>query len=280
MSRSNKARVKKENDVLENYLKYGIDLYNRRIYFGDVNYPDGDGVDFSTISYVIRAIDKMLDVNEDEPIRMIFSSYGGDAYAMLTLVDKIQQSPCKFIFEGYGFIMSAGTWIMAVCDERYLSENSTIMVHGGSWGAEASGVDMEILAQEESRLDGTLYKLYADNSYMSKEFWAKVCQRDLYLGSKEVLELGLADAIVQPRKRGNFRRGIRRKTFSNPPTEQKMKKLVSSLYKRVKMDVPDNLTISIKKEEFEEAHPPREDNKEQLEVLGKKPEGPDGQKTE
>jgi len=278
MNRGDKAKIKKENDALENYLRYGVDLYKRRIYFGDVAFPDGDEVDFSTISYAVRAIDKMLDINETEPIELVFSSYGGDAYPMLTLVDKIQQSSCKFIFRGYGFIMSAGTWIMAVCDERYLSENTTVMVHGGSWEGEGTGVDMAINSEEERRLDDRLFKMYADNSFMSAAFWKTICSRDVFLSAEETIALGLADQVMPARKRGNLRRGVRRKTFGKPPSETKMKSLVKSLYKRIHLEMPEELVISVKKEEFEPELPPKTDNVEQLEMLGQVDEKTDTEK--
>jgi len=268
MNKGEKAKIKKENDALENYLRYGIDLYKRRIYFGDVAFPDGDEFDFSTISYALRAIDKMLDINETEPIELVVSSYGGDPYAMLALMDKIQQAPCKFIFRGSGFIMSAATWIMAVCDERYLAENTVIMVHDGWWGNTASSTDMTILQDEDKRLKDMLCKVFADNSFMSPEFWAKVCQRDLYLTAEETIQLGLADKITSPRKRGNFRKGVRRKTFSKPPSESKIKKLVTSLYTRIQMEMPKEIVISVRKEEFEPELPPQPNDIEQLEMLG------------
>lgn len=241
----------KQADVIENYLKYGVDLYHRRIYFGDADWVDGDEVNFSSISYAVRAIDKMLDIS-NRPIEIHMSSYGGDPYAMLALHDKIKESPCKFIFYGSGFIMSAATWIMAVCDERWLSNNTTIMVHDGSIHIGGRVTDVRISNEEDARLQEVLEEIYAENSHMPKEFWTTVCRRDLYLTADEAVTLGLADAVIGYRKRGNFRKGPRTSTFDNPPQKRQLRSLVAKLYGRIKLDVPKTLNIEVKKEEFEE----------------------------
>lgn len=244
-------KVNKQADVIENYLKYGVDLHHRRIYFGDADWVDGDEFNFSSVSYAIRAIDKMLDIS-NKPIEIHMSSYGGDAYAMLALHDKILESQCKFIFYGSGFIMSAATWIMAICDERWLSDNTTIMVHDGWSGGIGKSTDVKIDTDENERLSRKLEEIYAANSHMPADFWKAVCRRDLYLTADEAVTLGLADAVIAFRKRGNFRKGPRTTTFGTPPSKRSMKSLITKLYTRIKLDVPKNINIEVKKEEFED----------------------------
>lgn len=261
-------KVNKQADVIENYLKYGVDLHHRRIYFGDADWVDGDEFNFSSVSYAIRAIDKMLDISS-KPIELHMSSYGGDAYAMLALHDKIMEGGCKFIFYGSGFIMSAATWIMACCDERWLSDNTTIMVHDGWAGGFGKSTDVKIDTDENERLSRKLEEIYAVNSHMPREFWETVCRRDLYLTADEAVQLGLADAVIAHRKRGNFRKGPRQMTFSNPPSKRSLRTLVGRLYGRIKLDVPKQLNIEVKKEEFEDI-PEYDNTTEEMQKLGMK----------
>jgi ATP-dependent protease ClpP protease subunit len=209
-------------------------------------------VDFYSVTPVLRAIDKMLDLS-NKPIEIHMSSYGGDAYQMLALYDKIQESPCKFIFYGSGMIMSAATWIMCGCDERYLSENTTVLIHDGSIDfLEWKTTDNRIASDENERLQRRLEKIYADNSYMDEAFWKTVSRRDLFLTADEAVALGLADNILAYKKRGNFRKGARKETFDNPPDKRTLKKEISKLFKRIKVEVPQNLEVSIRKEESED----------------------------
>lgn len=227
---------------LTDLLAYGVDIKNRRIYFG-VNLDLSDAQDFSdftpgSVEVAIRAMHRMAIEGPGKPIEIHMNSYGGDPYAMLRLHDEILASPCQIKFFGGGAIMSAATWIMACCDERYLQPNATIMVHDGSDGFEGKHTDTQIQAGEMKRLQDSLYDIYTANSHMPKEFWADVCQRDLYLTASECIKLGLADKLIEPKKRGNLRK-VREAAMKKAPDKASMRKLLKNLYKRInKQEVP------------------------------------------
>jgi ATP-dependent protease ClpP protease subunit len=186
----------------------------------------------------VRAMHRMAAEAPGKPIEIHMNSYGGDPYAMLRLHDEILACPCQIKFVGGGAIMSAATWIMAVCDERYLHQNATIMVHDGSEGYEGKHTDVQITAAENKRLQDTLYELYEKNSRMPKEFWMDVCQRDLYLTAHEAVSLGLADKIVEPKKRGNLRK-VRQAALKKGIESSEMRDLVKNLYSRInKVKIP------------------------------------------
>lgn len=227
---------------LMDLLAYGVDIKNRRIYFG-VNLDQNDASEFSdftpgSVEVAIRAMHRMALEGPGKPIEIHMNSYGGDPYAMLRLHDEILSCPCQVKFIGGGAIMSAATWILAACDERYLHPNATVMVHDGSDGFEGKHTDGQIQAGEMRRLQDLLYDIYAANSHMPKEFWQDVCQRDLYLTASEAVSLGLADKIMEPRKRGNLRK-MRQASMKKTPSNQEMKDLLKSLYTRInKVKVP------------------------------------------
>lgn len=226
---------------LTDSLIYGIDIKGRRIYFG-VPTDTGDETlgSFSqaSVELAIRCIHKMVQDAPGKPIEIHMNSYGGDPYAMLRLYDEILSCPCQVKFYGGGAIMSAATWIMVACDERYLYPHATIMVHDGSEGYEGKHTDVQINAAESKRLQNILYDIYATNSRMPKDFWQDICQRDLYLSADEAIALGMADKIVEPKKRGNLRK-IRQSTLKRTPDTSEMKKLIHRLYNRVnKVKIP------------------------------------------
>lgn len=237
---------------LTDNLAYGVDIKNRRIYFGvNLDTADvGESTDFtlSSVEYAVRALHRMATDAPGKPIEIHMCSYGGDPYAMLRLYDEIHACPCQIKFFGSGAIMSSATWIMAGSDERYLHPNATVMVHDGSDGFEGKHTDGQIQAAEMKRLQDKLYEIYADNSRMPVEFWADVCQRDLYLTASEAVSLGLADKVIEPKKRGNLRK-VRYAALKKEPETKEMNKLLKDLYTRInKVKVPKIEFNEIKKE--------------------------------
>lgn len=238
-------------------LNAGIDLRTRRLYFGNLDYHNSDdesGSDFHFVSVqtMIRAIDKLTDVSTKQPIELHFMSYGGDPFEMLALLDKILESPVKFKFFGRGRISSAASWIMVVCDERYLAKNTTVMLHDGSDGFYGNTTDMEIYVESSTNLQNRLNEIFEENSYMPKEFWDMILRRDLYLTAEECLKLGIADTIIKHRGRAKLRKGIRDKTFKAIPNKGKIKAFLKKLSKRVKMDFPKNLDLQLPEDKYEE----------------------------
>lgn len=237
---------------LTDNLAYGVDLKNRRIYFGvNLDTEDsGQSTDFtvSSVEYAVRALHRMVADGPSKPIEIHMCSYGGDPYAMLRLYDEIHACPCQIKFYGSGAIMSAATWIMAGSDERYLHPNCTVMVHDGSDGFDGKHTDHQIQAAEMKRLQDLLYDIYTENSRMPKEFWQDVCQRDLYLTASEAVSLGLADKVLEPKKRGNLRK-VRYAALKKEPETKEMNKLLKDLYTRInKVKVPKLELNEIKKE--------------------------------
>ena len=230
-----------DKSELTDSLIYGIDLKARRIYFGaPLDSSEGNPGDFSqaSVELAIRSMHKMAQDAPGKPIELHVNSYGGDPYAMLRLYDEILSCPCQVKFYGGGAIMSAATWILVACDERYLYPHATIMVHDGSEGYEGKHTDIQINAAESKRLQDLLYDVYTTNTRMPKEFWQDVCQRDLYLTASEAVSMGMADKIVEPKKRGNLRK-VRQAALKKNPDSADMKKLLADLYSRInKVKVP------------------------------------------
>ena len=235
--------IQKAKTDLEQELVYGIDPKTRRISFG-VPMTNAEGGEMSEISQIsvelaVRAIRRMEYEHPSKPIEIYMNSEGGDPVSMLYLCDVIQSSTCQFKFYGGGAIMSSATWIMAVCDERYLYPNTTIMVHDGEPDPNSGKTteDAAILGEEQIRINRVLHDIYAHNSIMPYRFWKQVCKRDLYFTSHEAVQLGLADKVIEHKKRGNLRKmrsAHLKKAAENPKA---LKTLVNKLYKRINLDI-------------------------------------------
>ena len=192
---------------LTDLMTYGLDEQKRRIYFGDLLDSPAEDNDFTqrSVELAIRCLHRLVTLDAKKPIELHMNSEGGDPYAMLRLYDEILNCPCPIKFFGGGVVQSSATWIMAICDERYLYPNTTVMVHDGHEAVDSTHTDARIAMAEAKRLQDALYDIYADNSNMPRSFWEDVCQRDLYLSAEETVELGLADSVLWPKNRKTLR---------------------------------------------------------------------------
>jgi len=236
---------------LEIYLQYGIDFKQRRIYFGDT-VGDSD-VTAESVGTAVRAMDRMIDEDPSKTIQIHVASYGGDPYMALGLYDKIQEAPCKVEFYGRGAIMSAAVIIMCACDERFLAENATVMLHEGSSNpGERNVTDLAISSEEDARLNGLICGMLADRTFVSSsDFWLNIARRDLYISPSEALFLGLADRVLARRKRGNHRKAAAYLFKTNKPSKRQLQSIFNKLSSRVRNVDITNVTVRMPVEECE-----------------------------
>lgn len=214
-------------------IEKGIDFNRRIIYFGHLD--NGSDVDFSSINSTIRAIDYMVKINQ-KPITLVVSSFGGGAYEVSSLIDKMQETPVQFICYAHGAVMSAAVLLFCSADLRYASKNTTFLIHevSNSGGAEKT-TDRRIDSDEDERLQRHMESILADNSFMPKEFWEAVCRRDLIITPEEAKLLGLVDEIVPFISRKSFRKD--RITLKDK-SKKEITALMEQIYKRIKIVNP------------------------------------------
>jgi len=88
---------------------------------------------------------------------------------------------------------------------------------------------------------------------MPKTFWQDVCQRDLYLTAEETVMFGLADKVIQPRKRGSARRA-RNLALSQSIDNKLMQKSIKNVYDRInKKNVPKLVFNQVPQEEMDDS---------------------------
>jgi len=246
----------KPSTNVEEILDKGIDIAHRRIYFGgSTTSSESDEyseISWRTVELAVRAI-HIMESKSSQPIELHMDSDGGDPHRMFRLIDTILASPCQFKFFGGGNISSAAVWVMAICDERYLYTNTYILVHDSDAGETTMGghiTDVYISADHEKHIQERCNQMFADNSRMPKEFWADLVKRDVWLTASEAVSLGLADKIIEPRKRGNLRK-MRVAQLSQHPDKKSLLKLTKELYRRSYKSGLSKIEISVPEEEYD-----------------------------
>jgi ATP-dependent Clp protease protease subunit len=243
---------------LDDIFDLGVDVANRRIYFGaSPDYPHEEGEEGSDFTWrscelAVRAI-HVLESKSHQPIEIHMASPGGDPWHMRRLADTILSSPCQVKFFGGGIIASSATWIMAICDERYLYPGTAVLIHDSDKGEKGSAghlTDLYIHSDEEKRLQNELNQIFADNSRMPKDFWDDIVKRDVWLTAEETLMLGLIDKIVEPKKRGNLRK-VRQAALAQHPDKKDLNKLVKEIYRKSYKTGLSKIEVTIPVEQFD-----------------------------
>ena len=184
---------KSDKDNLNYFYDYNIDINTRTLYFGYGQVDSDVELDHKLSSEMLKGLHLLnsLDVEDGEPIQIIMNCSGGDVDHGLAIYDAIRSSPSQVIITVTGLAYSMAAWVLQAADRRYITENSSIMIHDGDgpkdkWTKKQDIRCRDILLERirEKNPDYTLARLQ------------RLLDTDTYLTAKEALELGLVDRIV------------------------------------------------------------------------------------
>jgi ATP-dependent Clp protease protease subunit len=140
--------------------------------------------------------DKGLSEKDRKPIRLYINSVGGSVFEGLVLCDLIKESktPVKAITLAYCYSM--GGIIFASCNERYMFNNSSMLIHDGSMSLSGSGNKVKDLQKFYEKIDERIKNVIVGNSKITSEEYDNNADRELYLLAYECKEKGLCDFII------------------------------------------------------------------------------------
>ena len=137
---------------------------------------------------------------------IVIDSYGGDVYALISMIDAIDacEIPIATIVEGKA--MSAGAILFSCGAEghRYIGPNATVMIHdvaSGMWHSKVEEIKTQ--AAECDRLNKIIFERMSKNCGKKKNYFLDLVHdkghADWYLDSKECLAHNLANHSKLPR---------------------------------------------------------------------------------
>lgn len=192
--RRTKAEIAAANNVFDfkaqMLLSEGVNIHTREILFAE---------DVSMKAY--RNLSKHLDLLKtlgSEPVTILLTTSGGDVYAMLAIMDRLQQYELPINIYALGEVASAGIPIFACGDIRITGEFTRFMIHPLSYNVQFSKIDTH---KAEMQLVTSLERKV--NQYMAKkttkpyQWWnAAGAKADLYINADTAIEIGLAQKMV------------------------------------------------------------------------------------
>lgn len=141
-----------------------------------------------------------LDSVSHEPINLYINSGGGDCYSGLELVSVMNYIKSPVYTTVLGLAASMGAVIASSGEKghRYVLPYSRFMIHQPSSQLPYSTFkDTEIHLKEMDSVKKDLYEILANNCGKTVEEIEQLCDRDNWYKSKEIIDMGFADNIIQ-----------------------------------------------------------------------------------
>lgn len=159
----------------------------------------GDQID-DYVANIIQA--QLLFLESTDPkgdIKIYLNSPGGSVYAGLGIYDTMQyiSADVSTVCTGMAASMAAVLLCAGTKGKRYALNHSRILIHQPMGGAQGQASDIEITAREIQKLKKELYDIIANHSGQSYEkVWADA-DRDYWMTSKEALDYGMIDGVLE-----------------------------------------------------------------------------------
>lgn len=177
-------------DLTNVHFDYGINMVSNTLHLcGEI--------DLEQLYSLINRVDYMLTLNQEQrDINLIVSSYGGDSYAVMGMIDFIHSLPVKVNSYGIGATMSSGALLVSCCTgERRLTKNSTFLIHEGTANLTGDIRNIQLGAEQLKVLNDNMYQILSEHSNKSVDFWKGFGNDDTWFTAEECLEHGLIDKI-------------------------------------------------------------------------------------
>lgn len=146
---------------------------------------------------------KLLLLDADKPgteIKFYINSPGGIVTSGMVIYDtmKMIKSPVSTICMGLAASMGSILLSGGTKGSRYIYPHGEVMIHQPSLGGHIQGVsaDLEIQAKQTKRVKEISARILAENCGKKFEQVMKDFDRDYWMDSKEAIEYGIVDKII------------------------------------------------------------------------------------
>jgi ATP-dependent Clp protease protease subunit len=179
-----------QHSKLMKELEWGINTDTNTVYMAY-------DFDMDNLYTIVTKVDSLLRHNPKKEVNMIISSYGGDVYSMLGMIDFIRNLPVKVNTHCLGASMSAAA-VMLACGtgKRTMSKNSSVMIHEGSAFEHGKTSDVVKGADHLKLLQKSVCNILGEVTRKTSDFWEGITKQDTYLTAKDCINYGIIDEIV------------------------------------------------------------------------------------
>ena len=140
-----------------------------------------------------------LDSLNHDDISLYINSPGGSVTAGMAIYDTMNfvKSDVSTICLGMAASMAAFLLSSGEMKKRYVLPNAEVMIHQPLGGAQGQATEIKIAAEHILKTRDKLNKILAKNTGQKIEVIQQDTERDNFMDSKEALEYGLVDKIIE-----------------------------------------------------------------------------------
>ncbi|MFT7824073.1 MAG: ATP-dependent Clp endopeptidase proteolytic subunit ClpP [Sulfurimonas sp.] len=135
----------------------------------------------------------------DKDIYFYINSPGGVITAGMSMFDTMNYIKPDVVTICMGQAASMGAFLLSsgTPGKRYALPHTRIMIHQPLGGAQGQSADIQIQAKEIQRLKDTLNEILAKQTGKTLKKIEKDTDRDFFMSSKEAVEYGLIDQVLE-----------------------------------------------------------------------------------
>lgn len=175
---------------------YAYDIYSRllkdRVIFinGEIN----DQTSNLVISQLLY-----LDSLSSDDIYLYINSPGGSVTSGFAIYDTMNYINSNITTIGLGICASMGAFLLSSGEKgkRYIMKNTDVMIHQPLGGAQGQATEIIIACNRIEKLRKRLNLIISSQTGQTIETIEKDTERDNYFDSKEALEYGLIDKVIE-----------------------------------------------------------------------------------
>ena len=159
----------------------------------------GTPIDDNIANLIIAQLLFLQMEDPDKDINVYINSPGGNVTSGLAIYDTMQFIKPDVNTYCMGQAASMGALLLAggAKGKRYALPNARIMIHQPWGGAQGTASDISIHAKEILRMKDRINKLLVGHTGKPLEEIEKDTDRDYFMTSKEALDYGLVDEVIE-----------------------------------------------------------------------------------
>lgn len=176
-----------------------MDIYSRLL--SDRIIFVGGGVDDAMANSIVAQLLFLANEDPSADIQMYVNSPGGSVSAGLAIYDTMQFVRPDVCTYATGMAASMGAVLLSggAAGKRFTLPSSRVLIHQPLISGVMTGVatDLEIEANEITRLRERLYEILAKHTGQTAEKIHADCDRNKWLSAEEAVEYGCVDSILE-----------------------------------------------------------------------------------
>jgi ATP-dependent Clp protease protease subunit len=177
------------------------DRIGLRLLENSVHFLTGEICEDNIYAAVEWIVYENLDTKEERLLTLYINSTGGDLYQAFALIDIMRNSQHPIRTIGLGAVMSAAFLIFSAGTkgERYATKNCSFMSHQYSDSTEGKHHDLKATMKEGENCNDKMVAILKEaTGFPATKIKSKLLPAsDVYLTAQEVLNLNIADHIIE-----------------------------------------------------------------------------------